>query len=630
VSASPAPDGSAAEAEARRRSIRGAAAIVLLASAAAVAFGALDAPFREDSPLRSAIAWTSAGDVYGAAGERYPYPPAFYALFAPLRLLGPGRADVAFAAASVLGAFGAFLAIGRALARGRFADARVALALAAAGTAGALHHAVAAGEPTPLVLALVAATVWAYLTHRDEVAGLSAALAALVKVTPALFLVYFAWKRRWRVVAWGAIGLALFGWAAPALAFGGAGTGALYGEFAARLAGSLDATAPLEVAAVLVLTAGVFLLARPAPDEVRLSRRVLLELGAVSGLLLLASPGARVGHFGLLVFPIAAGAVDALDRRRAPLLAVVAAATLLAGGAVTLDEAVAVPLLRLATAMLIAAAVGRIRAERDDEARADAAPPPTDLALSVFFPAYNEAENIGRVVEGALAILPRVARRFEVIVVDDASRDGTPEVLRALEAAHPGVVRHVRHEQNRGYGGAVKTGLAEARLDLVFFSDGDGQFDLAELPEFLRPLAGGRADAVIGYRRRRADPFLRKVNAYCWGALVRTLFGVAARDIDCAYKALPAALVRRLGLKAESALISTELLAKLERAGCRIVERPVRHLPRERGTPTGANPRVILQAFKELFKFRRELGRSEQPLARSLRSRLAENENESG
>jgi hypothetical protein len=572
----------------------------------AVVAGTIRAVEVEGGPaIYEAAASTAGAQVYAAERTVYPYAPTFYALIAPLRALAPEAAGAAWLAFGDLCLAFAFLALARIFRRSPLAGARdAALAAAAIGVAPATFAAVATGEPALLVLALVVGAIWAYLTHRDEIGGLLAALAMLVKVTPALFLVYFAWKGRWRVVAWSVIGLVLFGVALPAAVFGGADAGRLYGEFGERLLDSLRGTPPLEMAAALAMTALTLFLARPAPDEVRLSRRVLLELGAACCLMLLGSPGLQEGHFTLLAVPLATTSAVALEGRSPAALAAAPGAVLLGAAAVVLPP---LAVLEASAILLIVFALVAVRAERREEDAADAAAPPTDLELSVFFPAYNEGGNIGRVVEGALAVLPRIARTYEVIVVDDASRDDTPEVARALAAKHPDVVRHVRHEKNRGYGGAVKTGLASARYAHVFYSDGDGQFDLSELPAFARPLAGGRADAVIGYRRKRRDPFFRKVNAYGWGALVRTLFGIGARDIDCAYKLLPMSVVRRLELKSEGALISTEILAKMERAGVRIVERPVTHLPRERGTPTGANPKVILRAFKELVKFRREL-----------------------
>lgn len=401
-----------------------------------------------------------------------------------------------------------------------------------------------------LAFGLTGVAVWAYRSHRDEIAGLAIG-AASVAAWPALFLLYFAWKRAARVVAWSAAGIAI---ALAALS---------------RARPELDAFTFFLTPASAALAAAMLALTFPLRHETRRSARASFELGFVAAIAVLCSA---------VVFP------HQYVWRYWPLVLAPAIAT---------------------AAVFAAASV----VERRREARARKAPPRKDLELSVFFPAYDEGENIGRVVERALEVLPRAAAKFEVIVVDDASRDATPAVAAALAARHPGVVRHVRHPENRGYGGAVKTGLAAARFAHVFFSDGDGQFDLAELPDFLAPLAQGEADAVIGFRRRRRDPPLRLVNAYCWGALVRTLFGIGARDVDCAYKCLPTELVRRLDLKSEGALISTEILAKLERAGCRFAERPVTHLPRERGRATGANLRVILRAFRELFRFRRELAR---------------------
>ena len=227
----------------------------------------------------------------------------------------------------------------------------------------------------------------------------------------------------------------------------------------------------------------------------------------------------------------------------------------------------------------------------------------------MFFPARNEEANIGGLVTQALQILPEVARRHEVIVVDDGSRDGTAAVVEQLARTYPDRVRLVRHETSRGYGGAVRTGLASARYRHVFFTDGDGQFDLRDLPHFVTPLS--QHDAVIGYRQRRRDPPHRKLFAYAWGALVRTFFGIGARDIDCAYKVVPSAAARAAQLEADGALVSTELLAKLDRLGCRWAERPVHHFERRHGKSSGADPRVILKAFRELFRFRRKIAHFE-------------------
>lgn len=224
--------------------------------------------------------------------------------------------------------------------------------------------------------------------------------------------------------------------------------------------------------------------------------------------------------------------------------------------------------------------------------------------LSIFFPCYNEEGNVERVVRAALSAAQRYAETFEIIIVDDGSRDATGEIADRLAAEIP-QVRAVHNRPNRGYGGAVARGLAEARYAWIFFTDGDGQFDVRELDRLIGLL--DRCDFAVGYRAKRADPFLRKVNAFCWGTLVRLLFGLRVRDIDCAFKLLPKSLIDRIELRSEGALISTELLARARYRGLRIAETPVSHYPRLAGEQTGANPRVILRAFKELFKLRKHI-----------------------
>ncbi len=225
-------------------------------------------------------------------------------------------------------------------------------------------------------------------------------------------------------------------------------------------------------------------------------------------------------------------------------------------------------------------------------------------SLSIFFPCYNEAENVERVTHAAVEAAPQFAESFEVIIVNDGSRDRTGQIADQLAAEIP-EVRAVHNRPNRGYGGAVARGLTEARMEWIFFTDGDGQFDIGEVPKLIELL--DRGDFAVGYRMKRADSFLRVLNARAWGVLVRAVFGLTVRDIDCAFKLLPKSLIDAIELQSEGALISTELLAKAERHGLRIVETGVNHYPRKAGRQTGANPAVILKAFYELFKLRRQI-----------------------
>lgn len=229
-------------------------------------------------------------------------------------------------------------------------------------------------------------------------------------------------------------------------------------------------------------------------------------------------------------------------------------------------------------------------------------------SLTIFFPCYNEEGNVERVVRAALEHGAAVAEDLEVLVVNDGSRDRTGEIADRLSSEIPNV-RAVHNRPNQGYGGAVARGLSEARKAWIFFSDGDGQFDLGEIPRLIELL--DRCDVAVGYRIRRADPFIRRLNAFCWGTLVRALFGLKVRDIDCAFKLLPRRLIEQVPLRSRSALISTELLARAQRLGYRIAEVGVNHYPRTAGVQTGAKPNVILRAFVELWKLRKQILRGD-------------------
>jgi glycosyltransferase involved in cell wall biosynthesis len=225
-------------------------------------------------------------------------------------------------------------------------------------------------------------------------------------------------------------------------------------------------------------------------------------------------------------------------------------------------------------------------------------------SLSIFFPCYNEEANVERVTRAAIDAAGKFALRHEVIIVDDGSKDRTGEIADRLAAEIPNV-RAVHNRPNLVYGGAVARGLKEARMEWIFFTDGDGQFDMSEIDKLIALL--DRCDFAVGYRIKRADPLIRKLNAFCWGVLVRALFGIRVRDIDCAFKLLPRRLMDEISLESRGALISTELLARATYRGFRIAEVGVHHYPRTAGQQTGANMFVILRAFKELFKLRRRI-----------------------
>jgi glycosyltransferase involved in cell wall biosynthesis len=242
-------------------------------------------------------------------------------------------------------------------------------------------------------------------------------------------------------------------------------------------------------------------------------------------------------------------------------------------------------------------------------------------------PAYNEEEVIERTVRHVADVLRQLVDDFEVIVTNDGSRDGTGDILSRLAQAPELHVRVVTHATNRGYGAALASGFDAASKDLIFMTDGDKHFDVAELSLFL-PAMDERTDLVIGWRYRRADPPMRLFNAWGWKQLVNGLFGYTARDVDCAFKLFRRAVWESLTVRARGATFSAEFLVKARRLGFQVVEQPVSHFPRTAGSATGARPAVIARAFTELFQLRRELGRDlayDPRVAQARRARLAAN-----
>jgi glycosyltransferase involved in cell wall biosynthesis len=227
-------------------------------------------------------------------------------------------------------------------------------------------------------------------------------------------------------------------------------------------------------------------------------------------------------------------------------------------------------------------------------------------SISMVLPAYNEEANIALAVERADAALEATGVEAELIVVDDGSRDGTDAILRGL-CERFGRLRVVRLEPNQGYGGALRAGFSAARCDWIFQSDSDNQFDYRELARLI-PHAE-RADFVAGYRSSRSDPFQRRLNGWAWNLLIAVLFGRVVRDIDCAFRLFRRQILDDVHLESNGAMISTELLVGTKTRGFRIAEVAVTHLPREGGHPTGAHPIVILKAFRDLLRYRIELGR---------------------
>jgi glycosyltransferase involved in cell wall biosynthesis len=225
--------------------------------------------------------------------------------------------------------------------------------------------------------------------------------------------------------------------------------------------------------------------------------------------------------------------------------------------------------------------------------------------LSYFFPAHNEEANLEGLVAEALATLPSLAERFEIVIVDDGSRDGTPQLADQLAASSPGVVRVVHHPTNFGYGAALRSGFHASRFALVAFTDGDRQFQVADLGRLLLRLGqSDRPDLVVGYRIQRADPIIRTIYARVYRLAVRLFFGLPVRDIDCACKLFRREALADIHVESGGAFFSAELLIKLRAAGRRIVEVGVPHYPRTAGSSTGARPRVVARAVRDFWSLR--------------------------
>ena len=238
--------------------------------------------------------------------------------------------------------------------------------------------------------------------------------------------------------------------------------------------------------------------------------------------------------------------------------------------------------------------------------------------LSFFFPAFDEEETVRPTVEAALQILPAFAQNVEIVIVDDGSRDRTPQIADELAARHP-QVRVVHHSRNYGVAAAMRSGFEAATQPYVFYTDGDLQFDLAELRRLVAALDG--ADVVAGYRIERRDPVHRRVIAWAYNALVRLLFRVSWRDVDCAFKVFRRAVFDCVPLstvRSNGAVFFPELLIALHRGGARIREVGVTHYPRRAGRAKGAPPIVVLRAMRDLLALRLRLWRERSVAAGAL------------
>jgi glycosyltransferase involved in cell wall biosynthesis len=245
--------------------------------------------------------------------------------------------------------------------------------------------------------------------------------------------------------------------------------------------------------------------------------------------------------------------------------------------------------------------------------------PPRTPGLSVFFPAYNDSGTIASLVITAVRVAATLTPDYEVIVVNDGSFDDTGQVLERLRGIYP-KLRVITHTVNRGYGGALRSGFEAATRDYVFYTDGDGQYDVRELPVLLK-LVRPNIGLVNGYKLERQDPWHRVWIGKTYNAFARALFHIQIRDIDCDYRLIRRDLLRHLGLSSTSGMICVELVRKLELSGCSTAETGVHHYPRLYGRSQFFRLRSLANTFAQLLRLYVRLVAA--PAMRSLHQRAS-------
>jgi glycosyltransferase involved in cell wall biosynthesis len=219
--------------------------------------------------------------------------------------------------------------------------------------------------------------------------------------------------------------------------------------------------------------------------------------------------------------------------------------------------------------------------------------------LSVFFPAYNDSGTIASMVIRTVKAASELTSDFEIIIVDDGSADGTAEVADELARTYP-QVRAVHHPTNRDYGAALQTGFRSSTKELIFYTDGDAQYDPAELPLLWQALTPG-SDLANGYKISRADPFHRIVIGRIYHYIVSLLFGLRLRDVDCDFRLMRRRIFDRINLDKTSGIICVEMMKKIQDAGFRIVEVPVHHYHRTYGRSQFFNYRRLFRTGRDLL-----------------------------
>lgn len=228
----------------------------------------------------------------------------------------------------------------------------------------------------------------------------------------------------------------------------------------------------------------------------------------------------------------------------------------------------------------------------------------SNISLSVFFPAYYDEKNIGKVVESAVRVLDELKLKdYEITIIEDGSPDKTGEAADEL-ALRFEKVKVIHHKKNMGYGATLKEGFLTAGLDYVFYTDGDNQFDLDELKKFVALIP--YSDIIVGYRKQKQYSLYRKFTSLCYNYFLRLLFDIHYWDIDCAFKIFPTRLFKEIQIESVDAFIDAEIMLEAARLGYTTTEVGVLHLPRVDGISTGARPSVIFKTIGEVLNYRKK------------------------
>jgi glycosyltransferase involved in cell wall biosynthesis len=220
--------------------------------------------------------------------------------------------------------------------------------------------------------------------------------------------------------------------------------------------------------------------------------------------------------------------------------------------------------------------------------------------ISAFFPAYNDGGTIASMVLSAVLVLEKLTDDYEVIVVNDGSRDYTGEMLDELERRYDRV-RVIHHEKNRGYGGALRTGFSQARKEFVFYTDGDAQYDVRDLPALWQAMDDS-TDIVQGYKIGRSDPLHRVIIGRLYHFMTNKAFGIHLKDVDCDFRLIRRSVFDKVQLESDSGVICVEMMTKIRQAGFRIHEVPVHHYHRAYGKSQFFNFRRIARVGADLLK----------------------------